>query len=298
MPATLNAPALARQLPGLASLLLVIALGVALAGLTWRLVPLPAAPELPAAAPAASAGTPDSRGSAELAGLKTPLFGEEPKVVASAPTPAVQEEAPVTTLALKLRGVAASDDPEEALAIVEGPDGKSLPYRIGDELPGEAELVAVHTDRIVLRRAGRDEVLPFADAEPGAVRRAPPVALARPTLAPAAGGSRQLAPDTSAKLREYLSVLPSDPSRLTELVRALPVMENGQLTGFRLFPGRQRDLFSEVGLRRGDIVTRVNGMPVNDPAQGAALLGQLSSASQVQVEIIRRGQAQVLDVRL
>jgi len=288
----------ARQMPGLASLVLVIALGAVLAELTWRLVPAPDGDVLAPATAETSGSAPTAKGgNTRPPGLDVPLFGELPKVTATPVQPTKQEAAPVTTLALKLRGVAAADVAAEALAIIEGPDGKSLPYRIGDTLPGDAELRAVHVDRVVLVRGGREEVLPFSDEKPTgsstANRQTP-----RPTVTAGTGSSRQLAPATSAKLREYLSILPNQPARMTELVRALPVMENGQLTGFRLFPGRQRNLFSEVGLRRGDIVTRVNGMPVNDPVQSSQLLSQLASATQVQIEIIRRGKAQVLNVQL
>jgi general secretion pathway protein C len=75
-------------------------------------------------------------------------------------------------------------------------------------------------------------------------------------------------------------------------------MENGALKGFRLFPGQQQELFGETGLRRGDIVTRINGLPLDDPGRGQDLLNQLASASRFQIEILRRGQPQVLDVQL
>jgi general secretion pathway protein C len=224
-------------------------------------------------------------------GLGVALFGEQE----SEPAPVVQsvpDEAPATRLDLKLRGVALAEGDQPSLAIVEGSDRKSLPYRVGDTLPGDAELLRIEADRVMLRHRGTVEALYFSEEPPAATART------RTATKPAGAGAVRLSPQSSTRIREYLSLLPSDPTRMTELVRALPVMENGVLKGFRLFPGQQRELFGEVGLRRGDIATRINGLPLDDPARGMELLNQLASASRFQIEILRRGQPQQLDIQL
>ncbi len=284
------AHALPTKLPGLASLLLVIAIGIVLARLTWQLLPgAEPAPPPGVVQPTESRPVPAPR---SRDGLAVALFGAEQ----AAPAPvaeAVPEEAPPTRLDLKLRGIALANGDQPSLAIVEGSDRQSLPYRVGDTLPGDAELLRIEADRVILRHRGTVEALYFSDEPPQATARARPAT--RPGDAP---GSVQLSPQSSTRIREYLSLLPSDPTRMTELVRALPVMENGQLKGFRLFPGQQRELFGEAGLRRGDIATRINGLPLDDPARGMELLNQLASASRFQIEILRRGQPQVLDIQL
>ena len=284
-------PTLLSRLPGAVSLLLVVALGALLAQLTWRMFPgAPAADTAELAV--ATATAPATAAARARQHLATPLFGD--LAAAPAQAPVVETvEAPPTRLDLKLRGVAVAEITEESWAIVEGPDRKSLPYRIGDALPGEAELLRIEADRVVLRHRGAVEALYFSDEAGQPVQTSNPAA-----TRPGDSAAIRLSPQSSTRIREYLSLLPSDPTRMTELVRALPVMENGQLRGFRLFPGQQRELFGEAGLRRGDIVTRVNGIALDDPARGMELLGQLASASQFQVEILRRGQTQMLDIQL
>lgn len=289
MPTT-QVRSLRARLPGLASLLLAAALGIVLAQLTWQLL-TPAAPT--AVAPTAtSAPTGATAGASPRArsGLAVPLFGSEAQAPAATAIDATVT-APPTRLDLKLRGVAVADDEALSWAIVEGADRQSLPYRPGDLLPGAAELVRVEDDRIILRHQGALEALYLSDETP------PPAATTRPVAATGTP-TIQLSPQSSSQIRDYLSLLPSDPARVSELVRALPVMENGALKGFRLFPGQQQALFGETGLRRGDIVTRINGLPLDDPARGMDLLNELASASRFQIEILRRGQAQVLDVQL
>jgi general secretion pathway protein C len=293
LPTTSLTQALPARLPGLASLLLVIAIGIVLARLTWQLLPgeAPVSPhELTPQQDAKPKATPRSRD-----GLAVALFGMEqaaPELVAE-PVP---EEAPPTRLDLKLRGIALANGEQPSLAIVEGSDRESLPYRVGDTLPGDAELLRIEADRVILRHRGSVEALYFSDEPPPAAARTR--STTRLGSSGGTSGSVQLSPQSSSRIRDYLSLLPSDPTRMTELVRALPVMENGQLKGFRLFPGQQRELFGEAGLRRGDIATSINGLPLDDPARGMELLNQLASASRFKIEILRRGQPQVLDIQL
>jgi general secretion pathway protein C len=285
-------PRLLTRLPGGASLLLAIAIGAVLAKTTWQLWPGGSPSIEPAdgriATDPVAPGPARTRG-----GLATPLFGTESVAPAAVPEPVVTE-APPTRLDLELRGVAVAVEAADSWAIVEGPDRRSLPYRIGDALPGDAELLKIEANRIVLRHRGAAEALYFSE-EAAQAAAAPRSAPKRP-----GGGARaiQLSPQSGTRIREYLGLLPGDPSRMTELVRALPVMENGTLKGFRLFPGQQRELFGEAGLRRGDIVTSINGMPLNDPSRGLELLNQLAAASSFQLEILRRGQPQVLNIQL
>lgn len=276
------------RLPELASLFLVVAIGAVLARFTWQLAPVGVPPEAVAPAVEPTATEP---GDSRREGLGVALFG----TAASAPGQATEVplEAPPTRLDLKLRGVALARGGSPSLAIIEGSDRESLPYREGDALPGNAELLRIEADRVILSHAGEAQALYFSDERP------PPAATrARSPAQGASGGAIRLSPESSTRVRTYLSQLPADPTRMVELVRALPVMENGQLRGFRLFPGRERELFGEAGLRRGDIATSINGMPLDDPARGMELLNQLASASRFQIDILRRGQPQVLEIEL
>ena len=89
------------------------------------------------------------------------LFGDMNKVIA-APTP-IAKDLPKTNLKLKLTGVMASTASAEASALIEGPDKKTLNYRIDDELPGGASLKQVYADRVVIERSGRLENLVFVE---------------------------------------------------------------------------------------------------------------------------------------
>jgi general secretion pathway protein C len=261
------------------NLLLVLGLTWLLAQLTWQLL-LPAAPEpiTPLVGTAVVAPVQSPARGGEVARLH--LFGEA-VVGAESPVEEVPRDAPDTRLRLTLRGLFAAQDPEQALAIVADPGGDEKAYRIGDPLPGGAELREIYADRVILSRAGRYETLRLPQEDPidGVSRE--------PTSRPAAGGA--VSEDPGALLQQHRETLRTNPQSLISLVRPMPVQENGQLVGFRLLPGTEPGFLNQLGLRAGDIVTAINGLALDNPANGLQALQALQNATSVNLEI-RRGQ--------
>ncbi len=61
-----------------------------------------------------------------------------------------------------------------------------------------------------------------------------------------------------------------------------------------MYPGRQRQEFARLGLKPGDLVTQINGTPLDDPARGLDIFRSLSDSTQVSVTVERNGTSQVL----
>jgi general secretion pathway protein C len=79
------------------------------------------------------------------------------------------------------------------------------------------------------------------------------------------------------------------------MIRATPqVDENGSISGYVVSPGQDPQLFSQVGLQDGDVVTEVNDMSMSDPANGAKALKSLQSGERVTVKLLRGGVEQML----
>jgi general secretion pathway protein C len=91
------------------------------------------------------------------------LFGSTSLEVKNAPI--APKTLPKTSLKLKLTGVLASPSPDEASALIEGPDRDTENYAINDELPGGATLKQVYPDRVVIERSGRLENLVFVESK-------------------------------------------------------------------------------------------------------------------------------------
>ena len=90
-------------------------------------------------------------------------------------------------------------------------------------------------------------------------------------------------------MKQYKEALMTDPQSLMSLIRAEPFRKNGKLQGYRIRPGKDRQLLRKFGLRSGDVVTAVNGVPMDNPLKALELMRDLGSATSLTVDIERRG---------
>ncbi|MCP3662589.1 MAG: hypothetical protein GY696_08860 [Gammaproteobacteria bacterium] len=87
------------------------------------------------------------------------LFGKAPLATTQEKPEKVRIEAPKTRLKLKLLGVLASSSEDQSHAIIAEPGKPHKTYRVGDTLPGDAMLLTVESDRVILKRNNRHESL-------------------------------------------------------------------------------------------------------------------------------------------
>jgi general secretion pathway protein C len=206
------------------------------------------------------------------------LFGFTP-AVASAQDPA---NAPRSSLPLVLTGIISADDPQNGLAILGQTAATAKVFAVGDNVPGGAKLHSVYSDRVVIDRGGNLEtlVLPRQVAPGGP----PPSASVLNTEAPVADRMRKL--------------ITEQPSLMADVMRPQPVFANGKQTGYRVYPGRNRQAFVRLGLRPGDLVTAINGTPLDDPEHGQEIFRTLGSSPEAHVTVTRNGQQQDLVLNL
>jgi general secretion pathway protein C len=76
---------------------------------------------------------------------------------------------------------------------------------------------------------------------------------------------------------------------LAKRVQVTPVLDNGRIAGVRVSTAGDTALMARLGLRPSDIVTAVNGIPVDSVARGQQILDSLGSATDVRVTVTRDG---------
>lgn len=271
-----------RGLPAAANLLLAIVVAWLLARLVWALVPLPEAARWQPPPP-----EPPKPRAVEAKGndidklIAANLFGQH-QAIASGRV----EDAPETRLSLNLLGILASGD-KDSRALIGSSNGEEKPYAIGDEVISGTKLQAIYADRVILTRSGKYETLRLNKDAPSkeSLTYQPP---------PATTGSAETA-QALAQIREEIL---SDPTKASNYLRVQPANVNGQLKGYRIYPGRERETFQQLGLRPGDLVTAVNGIQLDDNQKALQLLGDLSQATAVSLTIERGGQSQTLNLSL
>ena len=258
---------------------LVVLIAWQLAQIIWLLVP--AGPSASISVPTAGTATsnPQTGPAANIEYIvNAHLFGRFDTATAVVDMDPV--DAPDTRLNLELRGTIAAEEADQALAIIAESNRDENVYAIGDAVAGGASLHSVYPDKVILRRAGQLETLRLPRADESAGTK--PAARRKAT-----------APTQAASIREIVS---QSPARLTDVLRPQPVFRDGQQQGYRVYPGRDRQRFTALGLRPGDLITQINGVALDDPARGMEIFRSLGDASQVSVTLERSGQAQVLSL--
>lgn len=280
----------ARVLPRLIETLLVILLALALAQLFWKLVPVPESAVWSAPpAPPSPASVAASRGPNVDLVAEAHLFGQYQ-------APAEQdlselEEAPDTQLDLTLLGILAATMERGSRALINASNGEEKPFAIGDDVVRNVTLQAIFPDRVILSRNGKLETLRLD-------KNAPPRSLRSQQRSEevAFDSEDEYTDQNTSLLSDIREELLADPSRASDYIRVQPASSGGQLRGYRIYPGRNREAFSSAGLRPGDLVTQVNGIQLNDANTALQMLGQISSANSLTVVIERGGQVQTLNV--
>jgi general secretion pathway protein C len=81
-------------------------------------------------------------------------------------------------------------------------------------------------------------------------------------------------------------------------VRIRPHFKDGQPDGLTISGVRRGSIFSEMGLRNGDVIVGIDGKKIESVDDALSLYQNLQSASNVQVQIRRRGRLQNIDYQI
>jgi general secretion pathway protein C len=63
-------------------------------------------------------------------------------------------------------------------------------------------------------------------------------------------------------------------------------------------PGKQREQFEQLGFKQGDLVTGINGIALDDPANTMRLYQTMRTASEAVFELEREGESLSISVQL
>jgi general secretion pathway protein C len=288
---------------------LLIAILYQLAQLTWSIVERFIAPENVIEKPINIAVNNKStqRNSDIRAVTKLHLFGEaNAQAVIVAPQKEIEsdvEDAQETSLNIKLKGVFATDNEKLASAVIEH-SGNDAVYSIGDKLPGGPNIILkkVEPFRIVFKRNGNNEFLELEayaldigekdTPNRGGLRAAS-------ELKPIRGEQKRRVLDKrrntqiTKKLQELRGQFQQKgPESFKDLVSVSPVQSRDGLEGYRVSPGKDRRLFTQFGFNRGDIITELNGIALNDPSRIFEVADILGNAQNLSV-VIKRGSSEV-----
>ncbi|MCG5547248.1 type II secretion system protein N [Halorhodospira halochloris] len=332
--ATASVPKILAYTPGFLNLCLVVLLAGTAAEATWQVVtgPIgiandqqgqPASDTIPRSEAKGQSGQGSPPNAlAEIADYH--LFGVPATDSPSGSGEEIPNEAPETTLDLKLKGVMAGGDRNGlGMAIIEQNDGQSA-YQTGEEIADGAVLVRVERDRVIFSRDDGYEMLRLEQAQ---LEDQPSVAAASLDQPPPRMGAESAPPRDSGEAAEREAQVDSssadngaesssdvytydvqrlqhrfeqDPRSLLEIFSVTPVMDGSSVRGVRISPraDEAEDLIAATELEEGDVITRIENVPVSDQRRMRALLDQADGLGSIDFAIERDGEEKQVNVNL
>jgi general secretion pathway protein C len=284
---------------------LIIYIAYLSAQITWLFVPKAEMKSAAIRTPATIIGQTSMK--VDVAAIKAlNLFGRAPQKSKIAEVKKVEvEDAPPTRLKLTLTGVAASNDDSVAAAIIES-SGQQETYGVGEKIKGtRATLRKVMPDRVIIEQSGKHETLmldgfkyqKLSASKQGAqknnaqVKSSAQQALKAPS--PTAGSNDVVDLRRSQAVRERVAELKdklaNDPGKITDYIKISPKRVEGKTVGYRLMPGKDKEFFTESGLKPGDVAVEINGKDLSDPKAAGQAMMELRKAEDVVLVIDRQG---------
>lgn len=216
-----------------------------------------------------------------------------------------------TALKLVLHGTVADADPRAGYALIADEHRVERSYHVGDRIQDGVTLAAVYADRVVLNNHGRNETLDLPRDDLRAAS-AQPVARVHPDLgmtnvtSPAApttgdGGKTPvfIAPNIAAAGAGWnaaQAAVRDNPAQALQQFDIQPVMDGTKLRGVRLGGGASNPIAAAAGLGADDVVTAVNGVPLDSLSRGQELMTKLHGATHVTLTVENGGQTRTINV--
>tara|TARA_B100001094_G_C18183128_1_gene802100 strand:- start:1722 stop:2639 length:918 start_codon:yes stop_codon:yes gene_type:complete len=198
------------------------------------------------------------------------------------------EDAPPTTLNIRLTGLIASENERRSLAIIES-EGKEQIYVINDQIIGTpAQLVKIFPDRVIVAYSDKSETLMLDGVEYSRILKG------QSNKTPHSSGNVKktgsLSAETVKKLRKQRQEFINNPSKIAEFISIIPYKVNGELLGYRLMPRKNKELFLEAGLKPNDLAKSINGYNLLDMSESVALMKEVRNLQEFTVVVERDGQ--------
>ncbi len=89
----------------------------------------------------------------------------------------------------------------------------------------------------------------------------------------------------------------SNLDRLYTDIRAVPNFSGGKVSGMKILSVRRGSIFSKLGLKRGDVLQRINGIDL-DVRRGFEIFNQLKDKKSLTLDLIRQGSNQTFEYEI
>lgn len=241
-----------------------------------------------------------------LAGNYSPLYQRD--LFHLAPPPPVKAEVkpiirePLLSEILVLKGTVVGAG-LSSLAVIENRQAKSESiYQEGGEVAG-ARIVRIESNRVtLLDKDGKDIVIVLSSA--GGVSGGPVIKQAivennqvPPVTNQSVTPEDKFSASTSVSLANITQQVTKNPAELRDL-RVSPFVSEGKVAGYQVKNIAAGSLAAQYGIQNGDVVTRVNGIALENLSKVNEIYRSIKPGTPFAVEILRAGSPLTLSFQL
>ncbi len=254
-------------------------------------------------------GTPPTKTKKEEKKPKKEEKSEEPKVIQSGGCPPMPLNTKLKELKSRMRLMGISyveEDPSFSLAAIyvkvkrkkKKRKGRyyrrfrrvvwqTKMFRVGDMVMGN-KLCLIKKQEVILYKYGKFAKLSLYSKKKRKEFVYGAIGLSQLLQTQGPGEVKVSASDKFTISRKTVNNWLANPMQYAMSARIMPHYINGQPAGFRLVWVRKGSLYSQIGLKSGDIVQQINGKNIS-VGTALSLYSQLPYAKQLRVNIIRKG---------
>lgn len=178
---------------------------------------------------------------------------------------------------------------------------KQTLYHLQETVPAVGMIAQIEKDRVLFRQGSQEEWLNLAigklspgfertisaSAQPASPRPVSKPIAALPVVQLSSKGRRPVS-------RQILIDTANNPAQVNHQARLVPLVVNGQSQGILLEVVNHYSFYGQLGFQSGDVLKRINGVELHDPAMFASLFQQLKDERTIKIDIFRDDQPKTL----
>ncbi len=201
-------------------------------------------------------------------------------------------QAKLSQVRVSLLGTIVMNDERHSVALIQDENSVRTAVKKDDNF-GEGKYLALKVDRKKLCfqvRATQDfEFVEIPEDNIGGA--------STPTMVSSSEGITPVSDSQYAVKNDFLQKNLLNLSEILQTARAVPYIDpsTGKFKGFLVQTIDQGSLFSQLGIRQGDVLTGVNDIVLDNAGKGLEAFQRLRASQKIQLKFIRGGQEQTLN---
>lgn len=164
-------------------------------------------------------------------------------------------------------------------------------FRVGDDVYGQGTLVRVLRNKVIVRRPdGAEQTLERWTGNANPIPGAQAAVGTKPDPNGLGEGVRMVGENKFEIDAKEIQKALDNMEAVTKSARIVPSFENGSPVGFKVFRIKPDSFYNKLGIRNGDVITKLNGFDMTSTEKALQMFQILRSEKQLSLELTRRGQ--------